>query len=350
MGAAVPDPMPAGGVGVSRSQAAHGECTPQANGGGTVALCRCQTYDPQAVEEALKWLLSLLGGIERFIRPSDRVLVKPNLIVPAGAARPAQTHPAVITALVKLLKEAGARPMVGDSPAWSDTMGCLKALALDQVLEAMGVPIVQLNRPVRTRVDGIGVGISRVALEADVIINLPKLKAHQQLGATFAVKNMYGCVSGKEKAFWHFVRGGNAESFCRMLIGVYRRLSPAVTIIDGIVAMEGQGPISGSPKPVGFLIGGIDPIACEYGCCRLIGMDPATLPIVQTAKALHYGCPDADALQLIGDAYEDFVCTDFQFARQTPLRFTLPRICKSIAKQAVLLIKSACGEKGCTGH
>lgn len=331
---------------MNRSEAVHSECSQQTTVERTTAFCRCESYDQQAVEEALRRLLSLLGGIERFVRPSDRVLVKPNLIVPAGIDRPAQTHPAVITGAVKLIKEAGGRPMIGDSPAWSKTMGCLKALRIDQTLKAMGVPIVQLNKPVRTAVDGVRVGISRVALEADVIFNLPKFKAHQQLGATFAVKNMYGCIAGKEKAFWHFARGGDPESFCRMLIGIYQKLNPAVSIIDGIIAMEGQGPISGQAKPLGFLIGGIDPIACEYVCCRLIGMDPATLPILQTAKGMGFGCPGEDKVRLVGDDYQDYICRDFQFASQTPLRFTFPRICKSIAKQAVLLVKNACGGEG----
>jgi uncharacterized protein (DUF362 family) len=286
-------------------------------------------------------VIALLGGIRQFIRPSARVLIKPNLIVPAGPDRPAQTHPAVILALARQIKEAGAKPMVGDSPAWGDTASCLKALGIDSQLQAMGVPMVQLNKPVRISVNGARVGISRIALEADVIINLPKFKAHQQLGATFAVKNMFGCVAGKEKALWHFFKGGNPDDFCRMLIGIYQRLAPALTIIDGVVAMEGQGPISGSPKPLGFLIGGADPIACEYACCRLIGMDPATLPILQAAQAMGFGCPDEQALSIIGDPYQDSICRDFRFAQQTPLRFTLPRICKSVAKQAALLTKNA---------
>lgn len=333
--------MSANGGAVNRVPSEPAQSRSHTAAEGTVVLCRCEDYEPQAVEEALHRLFSLLGGLEKLVRPSDRVLVKPNLIVPAGSEQPAQTHPAVIVALVKLLKEAGARPMVGDSPAWSHTAACLKALGVDQVLKSMGVPVVQLNRPERVSAGGVRVGISRIALEADRIINLPKLKTHQQLGATFVVKNMYGCVVGKEKALWHFVRGGDPEAFCRMLIGVYQRLRPIVSIIDGIVAMEGQGPINGKAKRLGFLIGGQDPIACEYACCRLIGMDPAALPIVQTAGKMGWGCPGSEALTPVGDWNQEAVSRDFQFAEQTPLRFTFPRICKSISKQAILLAKNA---------
>jgi len=305
-----------------------------------VILCRCSSYKKNEVRAALERFWQLAGGIHSFIRPSDRVLIKPNLIVPADVSKPAQTHPSVITELARMIQEVGGKPAVGDSPAWGNVRSCLKALEIDTVLESMGVEIVQLNKAVRVCIDGARVGISRAALEADVIINVPKFKAHQQLGATFAVKNMFGCVVGKEKPVWHFLRGGQPSAFCRLLLGIYRHLAPATTLIDGIVAMEGQGPTSGSAKPLGLLIGGQDPIACEYACCRLIGLNPSTLPILQTASMIGYGCPSVEQITVVGDPLPEEPCPDFKFARQTPLRFTLPRICKSVTKQAMLLIKN----------
>jgi uncharacterized protein (DUF362 family) len=176
----------------------------------TVALWRCDSYDSQQVYSAISTQFELLGGTDRFFKKGHRVLIKPNLIVPKPPEIPAQTHPEVIYAIARIVKEAGAFPIVGDSPAWSTTAGCLKALGIDQRLDELGVEIVNLNQPVRMNISGANVGVSRVALEADAIINVPKLKAHQQLGATFAFKNMYGCVcglAGKEKAYWHFARG-----------------------------------------------------------------------------------------------------------------------------------------------
>jgi uncharacterized protein (DUF362 family) len=135
-----------------------------------------------------------------------------------GPDIPAQTHPEVICAVAEWVREAGAIPLVGDSPAWGDVQACLAALGIVERLNASGVEIVRLDRPVRILIEGTSIGLSRTALQADAIINLPKLKAHQQLGATFAVKNMYGCVVGKEKAFWHFAKGHSFDGFCRMLI------------------------------------------------------------------------------------------------------------------------------------
>ena len=230
-----------------------------------VAVQQCKSYDPQMVYSAILRQFEILGGVEHFIKPSQRVLIKPNLIVPRPPQVPAQTHPEVIYAVARIVKEAGAVPVVGDSPAWSNTRGCLKALGIDERLEALGAEIVQLDNPIRMNIEGDNVGISRIAVEADVIINLPKLKAHQQLQATFAFKNMYGCVcglGGKEKAWWHFARGKEFEPFCKMIIGIYHKLNPVMNIIDGIVAMEGQGPISGQPREVGYVVAGVNPVAC----------------------------------------------------------------------------------------
>ncbi len=303
----------------------------------TVAVVRCLSYEPSATQQAVDRVLMLAGGPERFIRPGWRVLIKPNLIVPVGPDIPAQTHPELICAVAEWVRQAGAIPMVGDSPAWGNVRGCLAALGIEKRLGYMGVEMIQLGRPVRIQVDGVSVGISRAALEVDAIINLPKLKAHQQLGATFAFKNMYGCVAGKEKALRHYTQGRCCETFSRMLVGIYRQLAPAVNLIDGITAMEGPGPIRGGARSLGVLVAGKDPAACERICCRLVNMDPASLPILQAAKAMDVGCHDEAAIDCVGDDWRDLVCADFVQAQRVPLRFSLGRICKSALRQAVLL-------------
>lgn len=307
----------------------------------TVAVVRCSDYASGQVYAAVCRQFEWMGGVQRFIRSGQRVLIKPNLIVPKAPEVPAQTHPEVIYAVAKAVKEAGAVPLVGDSPAWSNTRGCLKALGIDQRLAELGAEIVNLNQPVRMNIEGANVGISRVALEADAIINVPKLKAHQQLGATFAFKNMYGCVcglAGKEKAYWHFARGREVELFCRMIIGIYRRLAPTLNIIDGIVAMEGQGPINGNSRNVGCLVAGTDPVACERMCCDLVGFDPNDLPLLRTAEKMNPGSTTAP-VNILGDTLKTPVCPDFKPAIQTPLRFSFGHICKSIAKQILILLK-----------
>lgn len=305
-----------------------------------VALTRCGDYGQ--IAEAIARQFELLGGVEKFVKRGDTVLLKPNLIAPRSHRYAAQTHPAVIIAAATLLKDFGAKCFVGDSPAWGNVFGCVKALRLDEPLKRLGVPVRQLNKPRRCQI-GEGdtkVGISSAALDADVIINLPKFKTHQQVVATFAVKNMFGCVAGKRKALWHFRKGKSADDFCRLLIDIYRFLQPALTIIDGVMVMDGPGPIRGRTRPLGWLIGGIEPIACETICGKLVNIRPEDLPIIETARRMGFGCWDAEKIKIVGDDFPQSPCTDFELPRPTPLRFSLVHVCKSICKQIVLLAKA----------
>ena len=313
-----------------------------------VALTRCNEYKESTVARAIACQFSLLGGVEKFIKRGDSVLLKPNFIAPRPRQCATQTDPAIIIETAKLLKDFGARPFVGDSPAWGNVYGCVKVLGLEEPLKKLGIPVRQLDKPVKRQIAGVSVGISSVALEADVIINLPKFKSHQQLVATFAVKNMFGCVSGKWKAYWHFAKGAKAEKFCRLLIEIYKFLNPALTIIDGVIAMDGPGPIRGRPRPFGWLIAGTDPIACEIVCSRLINLDPQTLPIVRTARQMGFGstelatggCSNPEAIKIVGEPFPRDVCSDFIQAQLIPIRFSLAHVCKSIGKQIILLAKS----------
>jgi len=309
----------------------------------TVILSRCSDYSPPGIAEALQKQFALLGGLEKFVKPGDTVLLKPNFIAPRSRRHATQTDPAVIIETARLLKNFGARPFVGDSPAWGNVFTCVKALKLEEPLKKLSVPVKQLDKPKWCRIGAknIRVGISSVALDADVIINLPKFKSHQQLVATFAVKNMFGCVSGKRKALWHFAKGKNADDFCELLIEIFKFLNPALTIIDAIVAMDGPGPIRGRARPLGWLIGGTDPIACETICAKLIGIEPENVPIIKTARQIGFRCSDPAKIEIVGDDFPQSICTDFQLPKLVPIGFSLLHVCKSICKQILLLAKAA---------
>jgi len=270
-------------------------------------------------------------------------LLKPNFIAPRSRRHAAQTDPAVILETARLLKDFGARPFVADSSAWANVRVCAGVLKLAGPLKKMDVPLKQLDKPKKCRVGAknIRVGISSIALDADVIINLPKFKSHQQLVATFAVKNMFGCVSGKRKALWHFTKGHNPDEFCELLIEIYKYINPALTIIDAVTAMDGRGPIRGRARPLGWLIGGTDPVACETICAKLVNIEPEDVPIIKTAKQISFGCSDPAKITIAGDDFSQSICTDFKMAELIPIRFSLLHVCKSICKQILLLVKSA---------
>jgi len=285
----------------------------------------------------------LLGGLEKFVTPGDTVLLKPNFIAPRPRRCAAQTDPAVLIETAKLLKDFGAKPFIGDSPAWGNLFSCIKALKLEEPLRKLSIPVKQLDKPKWCRIGthNAEVGISSIALDADVIINLPKFKTHQQLIATFALKNMFGCVSGKRKALWHFAKGKNPDDFCELLIEIFKFLNPILTIIDAVTVMDGPGPIRGRARPLGYLIGGTEPIALETICCKLVNIKLEELPIIKTARKLQFGCSDPDKIKILGDNFPENVCTDFKLAEPVPIRFSLPHVCKSICKQILLLARSA---------
>lgn len=307
-----------------------------------VSIVKCDDYEPVKVQNALLRHFELLGGLQKFISKGDKVLIKPNMIAPKPAKCATQTNPVVIIELAKILLDFGAKPLVGDSPAWANAKTCAEVLGITEPLKKIGVPVKQLRRPVMQTLkhSGTKIGISSIALDADKIINLPKLKTHQQLVMTIAVKNMFGVVSGKAKAIWHFRNGGSFDDFCTMLIDIYKMLAPVLTIIDAVVAMEGPGPINGNPKKLGFILACADPIAAEIICCNLLGILPQQLPIVRRAEKLDFGCKKRENIEVIGDLFLADISIRLIAANLTPLRFASDRIVKSILKQIFMLVKS----------
>ncbi|KPK43795.1 MAG: hypothetical protein AMJ65_04785 [Phycisphaerae bacterium SG8_4] len=307
-----------------------------------VTLTRCSDYSRGRIAVAMERQFELLGGLQRFVKPGDSVLLKPNFIAPRSRRHATQTDPAVVLEAARLLIDFGARPIVGDSPAWSNVFACVGALKLAEPLKKMSVPVKQLDNPRDCHVGArqTNVGISSVALDADVIINLPKFKSHQQLTATFAIKNMFGCVAGKRKALWHFAKGGSADDFCELLIDIYEFLNPPITIIDGVIAMDGSGPIRGRARDLGWLIGGTDPVACETICAEMVGIEPAELPIVKTAQRIGFGCSDRGKIEIAGDDFSSSISTDFELPKLIPIRFSFLQVCKSVCKQILLLARA----------
>ena len=277
--------------------------------------------------------------MEKFVSRGDSVLLKPNFIAPKSRRCATQTDPAVIIETARLLKDHGAKPFVADSPAWGNVFKCVEKLKLSEPLRKLSVPVRQLDKPKRCRLRNHNstIGLSSAALDADVIINLPKFKSHQQLVTTFAVKNMFGCVSGKRKALLHFTNGKNEFDFCRLLLDIFDFLKPAVTLIDAVMVMDGAGPIRGRARPLGFLIGGTDGIACETVCAGLVSIEPDSLPIIRTARRMGFGCSDFQSIKVVGDGFAEAVCTDFQLPDPIPIRFSLAHVCKSVCKQILML-------------
>jgi len=233
------------------------------------------TYDYGTLRPQVFALLDEFCG-DRIGRGS-RVLLKPNLLTAAVPDRAVVTHPLVVKAAAEYVLKKGGRPQVSDSPGTGSFDRILAESGLREALKGLDVDC----RPFKTSVQ-VKVGepfktieIAEDAVRAEVVINLPKMKTHSQMLLTLGVKNLFGCVVGLRKPEWHFRTGVDREMFARLLLAVCRAVNPAVTLIDGILAMEGQGPgKSGTPRELGLLIAGRDPAAVDMTACRVAGVDP----------------------------------------------------------------------------
>ncbi len=311
-----------------------------------VSLKHCPDYERTHVETALRKLLEPLGGMTAFVRPGQRVLLKPNLIVPRPAEAAVTTHPEVIRAVAREVLDAGATPFIGDSPAFSSTWGVARASGVAAIAQELGLEIADLGRRPKTCVidpDGpfARAPISAAALEADAIINLPKIKAHTQMRMSLACKNLFGCIAGKRKAFFHFRASPDPVEFGRMLIALTRYLAPVLTIEDGIVLLERDGPTKGDPKPARFLAASADGVAADLAVLAILGIDPATVPYLLAARNLGFGPSDLSRIRFAGDALETLRVPDFVKVEElTSIQFSLGRVLQSLSRQIVFLYKA----------
>ncbi len=260
------------------------------------------------MDAAVRRSVDLLGGMSAFVRPGDRVLLKPNLLRPLPPERAATTHPAVVAAVAKLVAEAGGQPLILDSPGGPYTPGILRLLyrktGMDDAAEESGA---DLNYNVETaqvsHLDGVvlhRLDIVKPLLDADVVINLPKLKTHNLTGMTLATKNLFGLVPGSLKIAYH-AKLQEVDRFCEGLLDILTYARPTLHIMDAVVGMEGNGPSGGSPREVGAIVVGSDALAVDVLSSALAGMD--SLDVLTTKAAVHRGLTTGrlDDLKVLGD-------------------------------------------------
>jgi uncharacterized protein (DUF362 family) len=303
-----------------------------------VAITHCRTYDAEPLAAAIAAAVKPLGGWSRWIRPGAKVLVKPNCIVAAPAERQAQTHPAFVAEICRQLLDLGARPFVGDSPAWGSMTAAARKSGLAPLLDRLGVPLVEFRNPVKIE-NASGrvcrrLTLDRAVIEADAVVNVPKLKSHGQLYVTLAIKNLFGCVSGKRKAWWHFKAGDHENYFARMLCEVCALVNPAITIMDAVIGMEGDGPIGGTPRPIGAVLASTDAPALERVACEIMGADLSKVRTLAAAAELGIGTTQFERIDVVGDPLEPLRVKDFQFPNLVPIGMSFPRLVRSTLKNA----------------
>jgi uncharacterized protein (DUF362 family) len=306
-----------------------------------VSLSRCPDYQPGRLQTALREALAPLGGLESRVAPGQTVLLKPNFIMPRPVAEPAIPHPALVLAVAEQLLSLGARVAIGDSPAWGSIEAVARNCGLIPEIQRLGVELWDLNRPRRIRLaSGHAVKvlqIDRRVMDADVVINLPKVKVHCQLTMSGAVKNLFGCIGGRRKAFWHFRLGRRPERFAAMLLDNAETIRPTLTLADGIVAMDRHGPTKGDSRNLGLILAGTDCTAVDRVLAEIMGIDPKRIPTLEAAR--QRGLPGAflEQIEIAGVPLSDAVGTPFTLPEMQPVLFSFPRIIKGLIKQVVQL-------------
>lgn len=253
-----------------------------------VSIVKCADYSEAAVLAAVRRAVNLVGGIGQFVKPGQKVLLKPNMLAAFAPGKAVSTHPSILKAAIILVKEAGGIPFVGDSPGYSSPHKAHTVCGFEKVCQETGTPFVPLTtRQEVSNPKGLkfkSLNLAKEALEADVIINLSKFKTHQLTGITCAVKNMFGCVPGLLKSEYH-VKAIKLTDFSLLLLDILRYLKPALSIADAVVAMEGEGgPAGGTPKELGFIAASPDAIALDHIICEAAGLDPLAFPVNKAAK------------------------------------------------------------------
>ena len=284
-----------------------------------VSLTRCSDYDLAHVEAAIRHSMDLLGGMGAFVKPGQRVLLKPNLIRPMPPEKAACTHPAIVAAVARLVIEAGGRPIIVESPGGPYNPLILRTLyRKTEMAWAAEISGAELNYNVGSAQVSHAEGrilrrldVVQPLLEADVVINLPKLKTHNLTTLTLAVKNLFGLVPGALKISYH-AKLREVRTFVEGLVDIYTYVKPALNIMDAVVAMEGNGPSGGDPRPLGVIVAGADALAVDEACTALVGLDP--LRVLTTRLAAERGLTTGrlDDLRLVGEPLESLRAQSFR--------------------------------------
>jgi uncharacterized protein (DUF362 family) len=282
----------------------------------TKVIVKKSTYDYDMVKPAFFEIVETIGG--DLIGRGHRVLIKPNLLSPASPADAVLTHPMIVKAAVEYVLQKGARPQVSDSPAIGSFEKIMKDSGMGDALAGLDVDCRAFENSLKIEIGAPFnlIEMAEDAIDADVIINLPKLKTHSQMLLTLGVKNMFGCIVGYRKAEWHMRAGINRNMFAKLLVLIYQRIKPSITILDGILAMEGEGPgKSGRPRDIGILMGSSDAFAVDSTVCRMLGLDADRLPTLKAAREM--GIRETD-IEIDGDLP---IVRDFMLPRISPLMY-----------------------------
>jgi uncharacterized protein (DUF362 family)/NAD-dependent dihydropyrimidine dehydrogenase PreA subunit len=276
--------------------------------GSTVIVTACPDYDQQRVFVALRESLDLLG----FTLPTDApvgtenapVLLKPNMLIGVSPEKGVTTHPSIFSAAARFFKEKGLTVVFGDSPSgMSKPLPTAVKCGLHAEAEALGIAQADFETgedvAFPSGIQNRRFHVARGVLSSGLLVNLPKLKTHALTTMTGALKNIFGVIPGMRKSEFH-IRHPDVDEFSRMLADLNGLVRSHLVIMDAVHAMEGNGPSGGSIVELGLLIVSRDPVAVDAVACRMMGLDPMTIPHVRMAGEAGVGNADLKNIEIRG--------------------------------------------------
>ena len=301
-----------------------------------VSIVKCSSYEPAIVESAIRETVNLLGGLNNFIKPGSSVLVKPNLLMSKPPEFGITTHPEVLRAVIHLLKEIDCKIIVGDGPSvWGK-----HAENVDEVYEITGIRKVTQQEGVKLvifdkRRMHNKLPLAAVLDECDYLINLPKFKTHEFTLITGAIKNLFGLVSGTYKTELHKNNFEPAE-FAKILVDIYQEVKPALTIIDGILAMEGDGPAtSGKTRQLNLLLAGSDCVALDTVMAKIMGIVNYEVLTTKEAALRGLGENEINRIKIEGEDIDKLNILPFILPATSAKISKLPHILKKILRSLI---------------
>lgn len=313
-----------------------------------VALVQCAGYETQQVRASFTRAMELMGGFDRFARDGE-ILLKPNLLAGEPPDKLVTTHPSVMAAVAEVALGTGARVVMGDSPGFGAPRRAAEKAGLGPVY-ALGVgeadfeSIREVAHP-KGRI-ARSFPLSPDVAGAGLVVNCPKLKTHVLQTYTGAVKNLFGCVVGLNKARTHF-QFPDRNVFADFLLDLYLSVKPGLTVMDAIVGMEGDGPRSGSPRHIGALIVADDALAADLVALELVGIPAEKVPVIAAARRRGLIPSRLEDVELLGDSLESLRVSDFKTPETASSTFG-PRILQQ-ALQNTLTARPEITVERCVG-
>jgi len=302
-----------------------------------VSVVKCSNYNYLQVKDAILRALNLIGGVKEFVKSGNKVLLKPNLLSAKAPETAIDTHPLVVEVLSELVKEAGGIPYIGDSPAeFGEGLEKLwEITGIKKVAERTGARLLRFEhfKKFSTELPGIReIHIATEALEMDVIISIPKFKSHSLTVLTGAVKNMYGLVPGLMKTELH-KEAPDPEVFSQVILEIFSRVKPSLSVLDGIQGIEGDGPASaGTIRKIGLVMASSDAVALDAIMALLTGVNPLSLPIINLARERGIGETDLKKIEVLGENIDDVKLDKFIFPKSSLRNKMLKFLPKSLIK------------------